>query len=164
MTLVPCVWTSHLDWFPFEEAEDEEVKCRFCGSLGGDGHLFGDCFSTGLRGWELSVFLPLMSRDRSKCPVVCCGMALLHLCSLKKATRPHVRAHRPTSFSSVPVSEGIEIRHECRFIRSLVRALGKLLCGIGGFLSCSVGSHISRLRQEGWEQCSHRLTQNFPGL
>ena len=30
------------------------------------------------------------------------------------------------SISSVPVSEGIEIRQGCRFIRSLFRALGKL--------------------------------------
>ena len=30
------------------------------------------------------------------------------------------------SVSSVPVSEGLEIRQECRFIGSLVRVLGKL--------------------------------------
>ena len=35
-------------------------------------------------------------------------------------------AGRPISVSSVPVSEGIEIRHGCQFISSLVRALGKL--------------------------------------
>ena len=33
----------------------------------------------------------------------------------EKVTRPHVRAHRPISISSVPVSEGIEIRQGCRF-------------------------------------------------
>ena len=47
----------------------------------------------------------------------------------EKVTRPHVRVHRPISISSVPVTEGIEIRQGCRFIGSLVRALGKLLRG-----------------------------------
>ena len=47
----------------------------------------------------------------------------------EKVTRPHVRAQRPISISSVPVSEGIEIRQMCRSISSLVRALGKLPCG-----------------------------------
>ena len=31
----------------------------------------------------------------------------------EKVIRPHVRAGRPISFPSVPVSEGIEIRHGC---------------------------------------------------
>ena len=44
----------------------------------------------------------------------------------EKVTRPHERAHRPISISSVPVPEGIEIRQVCRVIGSLVRALGKL--------------------------------------
>ena len=61
-------------------------------------------------------------------------------------------------FPSVPVSEGIEIRHGCQFISSLVRALGKLPGGLGGFLPCQVGSHLSRLRHLGWNQCSHGLT------
>ena len=43
----------------------------------------------------------------------------------EKVARPHVRAHRPISISSVSVSEGIEIRQECRFISSLVTALSK---------------------------------------
>ena len=54
----------------------------------------------------------------------------------EKVTRPHVRAGRPISVSSVPVSEGMEIRHGCQFISSLVRALGKLPGGFGRF--CSV--------------------------
>ena len=33
----------------------------------------------------------------------------------EKVTRPHVRAHRPNLIPSVPVSEGIEIRHGCQF-------------------------------------------------
>ena len=49
----------------------------------------------------------------------------------EKVTRPHVRALRPISIPAVPVSEGIEIRQECHFARSLVRALGKLPGGIG---------------------------------
>ena len=76
----------------------------------------------------------------------------------EKVTRPHVRAGRPISVSSVPVSEGIEIRHWCQFISSLVRALGKLPGGLGRFLPCQVGTHLSRLRHLGWNQCSHGLT------
>ena len=63
----------------------------------------------------------------------------------------HVRADRPISISSVPVSGGIETRQGCRFISSLVRALGKLPDGIGRFLPCSVGRHMSRLRHLGWD-------------
>ena len=44
----------------------------------------------------------------------------------EKVTRHHVRADRPILIPSVPVSEGIEIRHGCQFISSLVRALAKL--------------------------------------
>ena len=69
--------------------------------------------------------------------------------------RPHLRANRPISFPSVFVSEGIEIRHGCQFISSLVRALAQLPGGIGRFLPCGVGSHLSRLRHLGWNQCSH---------
>ena len=57
------------------------------------------------------------------------------------------------------MSEGIEIRHGCQFISSLVRALGKLPGGLGRFLPCQVGTHLSRLRHVlGWNQCSHDLT------
>ena len=73
-------------------------------------------------------------------------------------TRPHTRAGRPILVSSVPVSEGMEIRHGCRFISSLVRALGKLPGGLSRFLPCQVGTHLSRLRSLGWNQCSHGLT------
>ena len=76
----------------------------------------------------------------------------------EKVTRPHVRANRPFLIPSVPVSEGIEIRHDCQFISSLVRALAKLPGGIGRFLPCKVGSHMYRLRHLGWNQCSHGLT------
>ena len=37
------------------------------------------------------------------------------------------RARRPISTSSAPVSEGIEILQECRFISSLIRALEGLV-------------------------------------
>ena len=76
----------------------------------------------------------------------------------EKVTRPHVRANRPILIPSVPVAEGIEIRHGCQFLRSLVRALAKLPGGLGRFLPCKVGSHMSRLRHLGWNQCSHGLT------
>ena len=76
----------------------------------------------------------------------------------EKVTRPHVRAHPPISISSVLASEGIEIRQGYRFTSSLVRALGTLPVGLGRFLPCTVGSHMSSLRHLGWEQCSHGLT------
>ena len=76
----------------------------------------------------------------------------------EKVTRPHVRAGRSILLPSVPVSEGIEIRHGCQFLSSLVRALAKLPGGLGRFLACSLGSHMSRLRHLGWNQCSHGLT------
>ena len=75
----------------------------------------------------------------------------------EKVTRPQVRANRPISISSVPVSEGIDIRHCCQFISSLVRALGKIPGGIGRFLPCQVGTHMSRIRHLGWGVCSHGL-------
>ena len=77
---------------------------------------------------------------------------------LSEKVRPHVRANRPILIPSVPVSEGIEIRHGCQFLRSLVRALAKLPGGIGRFMPCNLGSHLSRLRHVGWNQCSQGLT------
>ena len=44
-----------------------------------------------------------------------------------------MRANRPILIPSVPVSEGIEIRHGCQFISSLVLALAKFPGGIGRF-------------------------------
>ena len=76
----------------------------------------------------------------------------------EKVTRPHVRANRPILIPSVPVSEGIKIRHGCQFLSSLFRALTMLPGGLGRFLPCGVGSHMSRLRHLGWNQCSHGLT------
>ena len=75
----------------------------------------------------------------------------------EKVTRPHVRAGRPILLPSVPVSEGIEIRHGCQFLSSLIRALAKLPGGLGRFMPCNLGSHLSRLRHVGWNQCSHGL-------
>ena len=75
----------------------------------------------------------------------------------EKVTRPHVRAGRPILLPSVPVSEGIEIRNGCQFLSSLIRALAKLPGGLGRFMPCSLGSHMSRLRHVGWNQCSHGL-------
>ena len=69
----------------------------------------------------------------------------------EKVTRPHVRANRPILIPSVPVSEGIEIRHGCQFLSGLVRALVKLPGGIGRFLPCRIGSHMSKLRHLGWK-------------
>ena len=69
----------------------------------------------------------------------CAGHRLLS----EKVTRPHVRAHRPILIPSVPVTEGIEIRHGCQFLSSLLRALAKLPGGIGRFLRGGIGSHMS---------------------
>ena len=60
----------------------------------------------------------------------------------EKVTRPHVRAGRPFLLPSVPVSEGIEIRHGCQFLSSLVRALAKLPGAFGRFLPCGPGSQV----------------------
>ena len=76
----------------------------------------------------------------------------------EKVTRMHLRADRPICFPPVPVSEGIQIRQGCQFICSLFRALGKLSGGVGRFIPCAVGGHMSRLRHLGWLQCSHGLT------
>ena len=75
-----------------------------------------------------------------------------------RVTGPHVRANRPILIPSVPVSEGIEIRHGCQFLSSLVRALTKLPGGLCRFLPCRLGSHMSRLRHHQWNQCSHGFT------
>ena len=75
----------------------------------------------------------------------------------EKVIRPHIRAGRPISLLSVPVSEGIEIRHGCQFLNSLLRALCKLPGGLSRFLPCRLGPHLSRLRHVGWNQCSHGL-------
>ena len=56
----------------------------------------------------------------------------------EKVIRPHLRAHRPTSFPLFLCQRGIEIRHGCRHLSSLFRALAKLPGGIGRFLPCGV--------------------------
>ena len=72
-------------------------------------------------------------------------------------TRPRIRANHPILIPSVPVSEGIEIRHGCQFISGLVLALAKLPGGLCRFLPGGIGSHMSRFRHLGWNQCSHGL-------
>ena len=74
----------------------------------------------------------------------------------EKVTRSHVRANRSILIPSVPVSEGTEIRHECQFVSSHVRALSKLPGGMGRFLPCGIDPH--GLRHLGWSHCSHGLT------
>ena len=76
----------------------------------------------------------------------------------EKVTTPFVRANRTILLPFVPVLEGIEIRHGYQFLSSLVRALAKLPGGHGRFLPCGLGSHVSRLRHLGWNQCSHGLS------
>ena len=68
------------------------------------------------------------------------------------------RANRPILIPSVLKSDGIEIRHCCQCVSSLVRALSNLPGGLGRFLPCGLGSHMSRLRHLDWNQCSHGLS------
>ena len=55
-----------------------------------------------------------------------------HRLLIEKVIRLRARAHSPISISSVPVTEGIEIRKGCQFVSRLVRALGRLLGGLVG--------------------------------
>ena len=75
--------------------------------------------------------------------------------SVQRLQGPHRRA-----VSSVPVSEGIQIRLGCQFVCSVAGASTELLGGMAGFLPCSVGRHLSRLRHLGCEEYSHGLTSS----
>ena len=75
-----------------------------------------------------------------------------------KVTWPHLRADRLVYFSSVPVSEGVEIGHGCQYISFLVRALAKLPGGVGWILMVSLPGHwnlvivnASRLSMGFWD-------------
>ena len=74
----------------------------------------------------------------------------------EKVTRPHVRDNRPILLPSVPVSEGIEIRHGCQFLSSLVRALAKLPGGLGRYES---QSHIPGTYQ--LKKCSNKTANKL---
>ena len=80
----------------------------------------------------------------------------------EKVTRPHVRANRAILIPSVPVSEGIEIRHGCQFLSSLVRALAKLPGGLGWFVPCHLGSHLFSSRP--LESCHHQCLKAVCGV
>ena len=71
----------------------------------------------------------------------------------EKVARPHVTANRPILVPCACVRGNC-----CQYNSSLVRALAKLPGGMGRFLPCGVGSHMSRLRHLGWNKCSHGLT------
>ena len=78
----------------------------------------------------------------------------------EKVTRSHVRANRPILIPSVPVSERIEIRHGCRFLSSLVRALAKLPGGSGRYPKGSALELLDgtlKLRH-----CTDLFTKRFP--
>ena len=55
--------------FPLGKSKEEDVLCRFCGAIDGDGHIFWDCaFTSFVRIKEHPEFIPLMRRDRSTWP------------------------------------------------------------------------------------------------
>ena len=62
-----------------------------------------------------------------------------------------MRARAPLPFLPFLCQRELKFGMGCRFIRCLVRALGELPGGFGGFFSF-------RLRHLGWDQCSHRST------
>ena len=73
----------------------------------------------------------------------------------EQVTRSHVRALRPISISSVPMSFGIS---------SVIGALRELPGGVGRFLRCRVRkSYVWASALGGWEQCSHCLTSRPSG-
>ena len=76
----------------------------------------------------------------------------------ERVTRAELRPNHPILHPSAPVSKGIEIRQGCQFISSLFRVLDKLVGGLGQFIPCRIGGHMSRLRHLGWQQCSHGIT------
>ena len=76
---------------------------------------------------------------------------------LSEKVTPHVRANRPILIPSVPVSEGIEIRHGCQFVSSLVRPYpNSLKVWVG---SCHAVLAPSCPGYVIWvDQCSHDLS------
>ena len=79
-----------------------------------------------------------------------------HLLLSEKVTRPHERGHRLLFLCQKESKLGRDVASSV----ALVKALGKLPGGLGRFLPCSVGRHMSRIRHLGWDQCSHRLTSS----
>ena len=77
---------------------------------------------------------------------------------LEKAHPRYLRPGRPISVSAVPFGPGIDIWRSCRFFGALMRSLCMLPGGLGRFVPCSIGANHCRLRQVGWERCSHGLT------
>ena len=68
------------------------------------------------------------------------------------------RSSRPISVSAVPAGPSIDIWRSCRFLGSMLRALGQLPGGLGRFIPCRIGANHCRLRALGWEQYGHGLT------
>ena len=68
------------------------------------------------------------------------------------------RGSYPISVSAVPAGPSIDIWRCCRFLGSVLRALGQLPGGLGRFIPCRIGANHCRLRALGWEQYGHGLT------
>ena len=68
------------------------------------------------------------------------------------------RGSRPISVSAVPAGPSIDIRRSCRFLGSMLRALGQLPGGLGRFIPCRFGANHCRLCALEWEQYGHGLT------
>ena len=92
------------------------------------GHIASACCVGFLPSWVLFVGLLMLGTWDLDVLILYEQLAGHRLLS-EKVTLPHFRTHRPISISSVPVSEGIEIRQGCRFIGSLVRTLVLALHG-----------------------------------
>ena len=68
------------------------------------------------------------------------------------------RFDRPISVSAVPAGPSIDIWRSCRLLGAMLRALGGLPGGLGGFLPCRLGANHCRLWSVGWERCGHGVT------
>ena len=81
-----------------------------------------------------------------------------HRLLIEKVFRPRIRAPPCFPFLLCLYQKELKSGKDASFVSRLVRSLSKLPGGIGRFLPCSFGGHMSTLRHLGWDQCSHGLT------
>ena len=68
------------------------------------------------------------------------------------------RPGRPISVSAAPLCPDADIWKLCRFFGNMLRALVRLLGGLGRFIPGRIGANHGRLRHVCWEKCCHGLT------